>query len=212
MIPYSFSAALLQIKELVKTVWVCFYGCTSKWRRAIFMDTFIFHPNQPELVREQHLCWSLRESLDGIVITDHRLILRGSCFRRVIHQIREMHSNTLRESWTHIKKPQCHPLTALNIHTHTHADTHTYTGIMTCRTCHVWSLPLVSMETLTHLHYPVKTYQCECVSLANVTERKEKEWDKKKRKRQFNFFLNSPRSLHSLIHISSRWRKKLQKC
>lgn len=69
----------------------------------------------------------------------------------------------------------------------------------------------MSMKKLAHLHYSVKTYQCVClhVCLANVTERKEQEWDRKEKKRQFNSLLNlSPLLPHPHLIIVRKRREK----
>lgn len=81
IIPYSLSVKLsvlcTVIKQRVCKNYVGLFLCMHfNCRQAIFVDTFIFLSNQTELVREQHFCCSLHESLDGIVITDHRLILQ----------------------------------------------------------------------------------------------------------------------------------------
>lgn len=70
-----------------------FLSIHLKYRQAISLHTFIFHPNQTELVREQHFLKACMGELSLIT----GWYSRESFLRRVIHHIREMHSDTARE-------------------------------------------------------------------------------------------------------------------
>lgn len=59
---------------------VCFDGCTSNVDRQ-YLRTHSFFI-QIRLHQSGHLCFRLHECLDGIVITDHRLMLQRKLFPR----------------------------------------------------------------------------------------------------------------------------------
>lgn len=91
---------------------------------------------------------------------------------------------------------QSSPLSAINTHTHTCILARTQSLLV-----QIWSLTLVSMKMLAHLHYPVNHCVCVCVCLQMWQREKVRFFSFRKRERQFNFTLNS-----SLV--SSQWGGK----
>lgn len=151
-----------------------FWWMHFKRGQAIFMDTFIFHPNQTALVREQHLCFRLHECLDGIVITDHRLMLQRKLFPRSDSSYhRGPHVQSLRRIM------DCVVLT--HAHTDTYAHTQSYDSPF-----HFVPSPITPFHVNNDTRTPPLSCQnlLPCVFVNLKTEERERLRFKKSRKQE----------------------------